>query len=47
MAVLNIKDFPDDVYRRLKARAALEGRSLRDLIIEVLTKTAKEKEAKR
>lgn len=29
-------DFPDPLFRHLKARAALEGRSLRDLVLELL-----------
>ena len=29
-------DLPDDLMRHLKARAALEGRSLRDLTLDVI-----------
>lgn len=29
-------DLPDDLMRHLKARAALEGRSLRDLTLELI-----------
>ena len=29
-------DFPDELMRHLKARAALEGRSLRDLMLELI-----------
>jgi len=47
MAALTLKDFPDDVYRALKAQAALEGRSLRALVIEILTQAAKKKGAKK
>lgn len=31
-------DFPDPLFRHLKARAALEGRTLRDLVVELLEK---------
>ena len=31
-------DLPDELMRHLKARAALEGRSLRDLVLELLTR---------
>jgi plasmid stability protein len=29
-------DLPDELMRHLKARAALEGRSLRDLVLELV-----------
>ncbi len=31
-------DLPDPLLRHLKARAALEGRSLRDLVVELVEK---------
>ncbi|MDP3521140.1 MAG: hypothetical protein Q8S02_11015 [Hydrogenophaga sp.] len=31
-------DLPDDLMRHLKARAALEGRSLRDLVLELVNR---------
>ena len=31
-------DLPDDLMRHLKSRAALEGRSLRDLVLELVTR---------
>lgn len=31
-------DLPDELMRHLKARAALEGRSLRDLVLELVTR---------
>jgi hypothetical protein len=31
-------DFPDTLFRHLKARAALEGSSLRDLVLNLLEK---------
>ena len=30
-------DLPDDLYRRVKARAALDGRSIREVAIELFT----------
>ena len=36
MAILNIKDFPDDLHRKAKAEAALTGISLKAFIIKVL-----------
>lgn len=44
MAILNIKNFPDDIHRQAKAEAALMGISLKELIIRAITeylKTAK------
>lgn len=34
--MIQIRNVPEDVHRALKARAALEGRSLSDLILEEL-----------
>ena len=34
-------DLPDDLMRHLKARAALEGRSLRDLVLELVNRGLK------
>jgi len=45
--VLNIKDFPDDLHREAKIQAAIEGTSLKAIIIKALTeylKRAKKKE---
>ncbi len=42
MAVLSIKNFPDDVYRALKIRAVKEGKTLRELVIEILAEAVKE-----
>ena len=41
MAILNIKDFPDELHRKAKSKAALEGISLKELIIRVLTEYLK------
>ena len=43
MAILNIKDFPDDLHRKAKAEAALMGISLKELIIRAITKYLKKK----
>jgi antitoxin FitA len=40
MKTLQIRNVPDDVHRRLKARAALEGRSLSEMALAELTKAA-------
>jgi plasmid stability protein len=34
-------DLPDNLMRHLKARAALEGRSLRDLVLELVERGLK------
>ena len=36
MTTLNIKDFPDDLHRKAKAEAALEGISMKGLIIKAI-----------
>ena len=41
MAILNIKDFPDDLHRKAKAEAALMGISLKELIIRAITEYLK------
>lgn len=38
MAVLNVKNFPDDVYARLKEQAAREHRSLAQQVVHLLTR---------
>lgn len=43
MAILNIKDFPNDLHRKAKSEAALMGISLKELIIRVLTEYLKKK----
>lgn len=40
-------DIPDELLRAAKARAALEGRSLKDLLIEGLLQTMKQPAPKR
>jgi len=36
MAVISIKDFPDDLHRLIKAEAALMGLPMKELIVSVL-----------
>jgi predicted HicB family RNase H-like nuclease len=43
MAILNIKDFPDDLHRKAKAEAALTGISLKAFIIKALEEYLKKK----
>lgn len=37
MAILNIKNFPDDLYERLRARAKQDRRSISQEVIQLLT----------
>ncbi len=43
MTTLNIKDFPDELHRQAKAKAALAGISLKELIIRSITEYLKKK----
>ncbi len=43
MTIINIKEFPDDLHRKAKAKAALEGISLKALIIKAITEYLKKK----
>ncbi len=43
MAFLTIKDFPDELHRKAKAEAAMEGISLKALVIKVLEEYLKKK----
>ena len=36
MTIINIKDFPDDLHRKAKSEAALEGISLKALFIKAV-----------
>ncbi len=38
--LLQVRDVPDDVHRKLKARAALEGVSLSEYVRAVLARTS-------
>ncbi len=39
MKLLQIRNVPDDVHRRLKARAAMEGQSLSELALQELARS--------
>jgi predicted HicB family RNase H-like nuclease len=41
MAIINIRDFPDEIHRKAKSQAALQGMSLKDLIIKAVTEYLK------
>jgi plasmid stability protein len=41
MGLIQIRDVPEDVHRTLKARAASEGRSLSDYVLEEVTRMAR------
>ena len=43
MTIINIKEFPDDLHRKAKAAAALEGISLKALIIKAIEEYLKKK----
>jgi hypothetical protein len=43
MAVINIKDFPDDLHRKAKSEAALEGISMKALFIKAVEEYLKKK----
>lgn len=39
MKLVQIRNVPDEVHRRLKARAAMEGRSLSEMALAELTRS--------
>ena len=43
MTIINIKDFPEDLHRKAKAEAALEGISMKALIIKAMEEYLKKK----
>ena len=43
MTIINIKDFPEDLHRKAKSEAALEGISLKALIIKAMEEYLKKK----
>jgi predicted HicB family RNase H-like nuclease len=44
--VINIRGFPDELHRRAKIQAAVEGITLKDLIIKALTEYLKKAKKK-
>ena len=43
MAIMNLRDMPDDLHRRAKVQAAMEGITLKDLVIKALEEYLKKK----
>jgi antitoxin FitA len=41
MALIQIRDVPEDVHRRLKVRAASEGTSLSAYLLRIVTRAAR------
>jgi hypothetical protein len=37
MATLNLKNFPEDLHEQAKSRAALEGITLKELVVQAVT----------
>ena len=46
MSIINIKGFPNDLHRKAKSEAALEGISLKALIIKALQEYLKKKKGR-
>jgi plasmid stability protein len=42
MAILNIKNLPDQLYKKLRARARRERRSVAQEVIQILTQATEE-----
>ena len=42
MATLNVKKFPDEIYRRLQSMAEREHRSVAQQVIHILTRVTEE-----
>jgi len=40
---INLRDFPEDLHKRVEAKAALGGITLKDLIINALTEYLKKR----
>jgi predicted HicB family RNase H-like nuclease len=43
MATIYLRDFPEELQRKVKSEAALRGISMKELVIRALTKYLKEK----
>jgi predicted HicB family RNase H-like nuclease len=46
MAILNLRDIPDDLHRRTKAQAAMEGITIKELVIKALKEYLKKKKGR-
>jgi plasmid stability protein len=44
MSVLSIRNFPEDLFRKLKIHAAIEGTTVKDFVIGALDQEIKRKE---
>lgn len=40
MGMIQVRNVPDDVHRRLKSRAAMQGRSLSEMLLQELVNLA-------
>lgn len=43
MATINLRDIPDDLHRKVKAKAAMEGITLKQLVILALKEYLKKR----
>ena len=43
MATINLRDIPDDLHRKAKAKAAMEGITLKQLVIRAIDEYLKKK----
>ena len=43
MATINLRDIPDDLHRKTKAQAALEGITIKELVIKAIEEYLKKK----
>jgi hypothetical protein len=43
MVVINMRDFPEDLHREAKVRAALDGVTMKEVIIRALTEYLRKK----
>jgi plasmid stability protein len=46
MAVMNLRGVPDEIHRQAKIRAAVEGVTLKDFVLRVLTEYLEQVEKK-
>ena len=43
MATINLRDIPEDLHRKAKAKAAMEGITLKQLVIQAIEEYLKKK----
>ena len=46
MATINLRDIPEDLHRKAKAAAALEGITLKELVIKAIEEYLKKKKGR-